>query len=120
MPHIILKGISESGVTAHKLAPKLDEGDILLCKKFAVSRKEDYNSLEEKIRNCANEVLKELISNLNFYWDNARPQVGGEWWEAPTDEQRTIYPDTPENEKDKIIRAFGKNYVIFKGERKCL
>ena len=72
----------------------------------------------EKIRITALDVMRELVCDLEYYWNNAKAQIGGEWWDSPTDEMRTIYSDTPESEKDKIIRAFGKDYVIFKGEEK--
>ncbi len=112
-PHIILKGLKKSGVTAHKIAERFDEGEILLQDIFEVAENETYRSLEKKAQSAALDITRKLISDLDNYWKNATPQAKGEYWKEPSDIERTIYKNTPPQEKDKIIRAFTEDYVIF-------
>ena len=78
MPWVILNGHKTSGVTAHILAPRFDEGDILLQKEFAISKSENYKSLNEKIKEAGLEITQELFSDLDYYFKNARKQGKGE------------------------------------------
>lgn len=114
IPYVILNDEKIWGVTAHKLAERIDEGDILLSEEFEVSEKENYLSLCEKISESALNITKKLMSDLDYYSQNAKKQCKGTYLAEPPDEQRTIYNDTPPHIKDKIIRAFGKDYVIYK------
>ena len=113
MPWVILNGLSKTGVTAHKLAPKIDEGDILLQKEFSVSKDENYFSLEKKFRATAAEVTEELFENLDELWESAKPQGKGQYLPEPSDEMRTIFKNTPKEKRELILRAFGENYTIF-------
>ncbi len=113
MPWVILKGLSKSGVTAHKLAPKIDEGDILLQKEFEVSKNETYASLEKKIQLAAAELTEQLFNNLEQLWKNAKPQGKGEYLPEPPDIERTVFRDTPKEKRELILRAFGEKYTIF-------
>lgn len=118
LPHIILKGLKESGVTAHKIAERFDEGEILLQNSFELAENENYRSLEQKIKLSALHLIKKLFADLENYFENATPQSKGEYWKEPTAEQRTIYKDTTELEKDRIIRAFTERYVIISDKNK--
>lgn len=113
MPWVILRGDKSWGVTAHKLAPKIDEGDILFANTFALDENENYKSLQEKIRASAEKVTKATLSNLKTLWKNAKKQQGGEYLPEPGDDERTIYIDTPKEKRELLLRAFGENYVIY-------
>lgn len=117
-PYIILKGLKKSGVTAHKIAERFDEGEILLQTAFEVTENETYRSLEKKAQNAALELTKKLLSNLESYWNNATAQSKGEYWKEPTLLDRTIYKDTPKDEQDRIIRAFTESFVIYSDKNK--
>ena len=113
MPWTILKGLKTSGVTAHILTPKFDEGDILLQKEFEVSENENNKSLNEKIAKAGEHITKELFKDLDYYFKNAKEQGKGEYLPEPSDIERTIFKDTPNDKKDLILRAFGEHYTIF-------
>lgn len=117
-PHIILKGLKRSGVTAHKIAERFDEGEILLQTAFDVAENETYRSLEKKAQDAALELSRNLISNFESYWNNAQPQTKGEYWKEPSITDRTIYNDTQSAERDRIIRAFTENFVIYSDKNK--
>lgn len=114
IPYVILNDEKIWGVTAHKLAERIDEGDILLSEEFEVSEKDNYLSLCEKISVSALNITKKIMEDLDYYSQNAKKQCKGTYLAEPLDEQRTIYKDTPPHIKDKIIRAFGKEYVLYK------
>ncbi len=117
LPWVILNDEKTAGVTAHKLSEKIDEGDIILQKEFSVSENEDYFSLEAKMTETALKITKELFENFNFTYSNSKKQCKGKYLAEPSDDMRTIYDDTPSEQKNKIIRAFGKDYVIYGGKR---
>ncbi len=117
-PHIILKGLKVSGVTAHKIAERFDEGEILLQTAFDVADNETYWDLVKKAQSAALDLTKKLFSDFENFWKKAAPQSKGEYWKEPTSAQRTIYKDTTDLEKDRIIRAFTEDYVIFSDKNK--
>ncbi len=117
LPWVILNEEKKTGVTAHILAEKIDEGDILLQKEILVDPNIDYFGLEKKITACADELVQELFNNLDFYFKNAQKQCKGVYLAEPEDALRTIYDDMPQKQRQKIIRAFGKDYVIYGGKR---
>lgn len=117
-PCIILKELDKSGVTAHKIAEKFDTGEILLQASFAVPDNESYRELEKKSQSAALSVTKKLMSDFENYWSASKPQGKGEYWKEPSDLERTVFRDTPEDLRDRIIRAFTKEYVIFSDEEK--
>lgn len=113
MPYVILKGLKSSGVTAHILSEKFDDGDILLQKEFTVSEYENYKSLNEKIAKTGETITEELFKNLDYYFENAKEQGKGEYLPEPTDFERTIFLNTSQEKRDIILRAFGEHYTIF-------
>ena len=113
MPWAILRGEKTWGVTAHKLAPKIDEGDILFADTFLLEDSENYKSLGEKIALSAEYVTKTVLENLKPLWQNAKKQESGEYLPEPSDSERTIYLDTPKQKRELLIRAFGEDYVIY-------
>ena len=117
LPWAILNHQTKTGVTAHILAPKIDEGDILLQKEIDISKSDDYFSLEKKITQTAAKLVKELFENLEQCFKNKKAQQKGEYLPEPPDEMRTIYDDMTDEEKNHIIRAFGKAYIINGGKR---
>lgn len=113
MPWAILRGDKTWGVTAHKLAAKIDEGDILCADTFALDQNENYSSLQNKIASSAEKVTKATLSNLKTLWKNAKKQERGEYLPEPSEKERTIYADTPKENRELLLRAFGENYVIY-------
>ncbi len=115
-PCTILRELNESGVTVHKLGKKFDEGDILLQESYAVSPDETLDTLTEKSQAAAVRLVKKLIPDFLQYFENARAQYGGEYWQEPTDADRTITDGMTVAEADRVIRAFGSYGFIYRGE----
>ena len=106
MPVTILRGMTESGVTLHKLAPRFDEGDILAQMAFPLSPDEDLQTLTGKLQTAAVSLLEAFFADPALAWANARPQEKGEYWPEPTEREMTIFPTMTVAEADRILRAF--------------
>lgn len=113
MPLTILKGLNESGVTMHQMEETLDTGKILIQKKCPVyPNKDDLKTLSERQLCLIPDMIKELVSNFDELWENARPQGAGEYWKMPSVEQYTVTSEMTFDEADLILRAF-KGYECF-------
>lgn len=115
MPVTILKGLTESGVTFHKIEDTFDTGDIILQRRFDVSPSEDLESFTSKFQSLLPEMITELISDFYGYIDRAVPQAEGEYWSCPGDFEATIRADMSAEECDRILRAF-YGFECFFGE----
>lgn len=113
-PCTILRGLTTSGVTIHKITDRFDEGDILLQRSVAVDPDETLDTLTEKCQRLAADMMEPLVADFNNLWSSATPQGEGEYWAEPTDTDRTITPDMSDEQKDLIKRAFGSFGVIYK------
>ena len=118
MPLTILKGLKESGITMHQMEKDLDTGKILIQRKCPVyPDKDNLTTLSNRQCQLIPEMVKELVSNFDKLWDNARPQEGkAEYWEMPTKEDYTVYSDMSFDDADLILRAF-KGYECIYMER---
>lgn len=106
MPVTILRGLTESGVTLHKLASRFDEGDILAQTAFALAPDEDLQTLAGKLQAVAVPLLEAFFADPTSAWGNACPQEKGEYWPEPGEEEMTISPAMTVEEADRILRAF--------------
>ncbi len=119
MPINILKGIP-SGVTIHKIAEGFDSGDILLQREIPLAEGENLESLMGKIMKTSLVLLKEVLSDFDHIWQNAKPQGKGEYWPEPSDAMRTLSPATTMKEADVIQRAFYGYGVLYEQEGKLI
>ena len=108
LPWIILKNEEYSGVTIHRLTDDMDKGPILLQEKFKVLDNEDLETLSCRSQVLAKKLITEVISNFDYYYDNAKEQGEGEYYPYPTDEDMTFNGLMKVEDIDRIIRAFGK------------
>lgn len=108
LPTIILHDEKESGVTLHKMTEIMDAGDILIQGKFELFDRENLETLSIKSQLMATDLIKSLMANFDYYWENAKPQGDGEYWAYPSDEEMTFDGYMRIKDIDRIIRAFGK------------
>lgn len=106
MPWIILKEIVVGGITVHKMAEKLDAGDILLQEIFHIDAQETLVTYMDKVSALIPGMVGELLEHLPALWERARPQGEGVYWSAPTAGQWTVRAQMPAAEADRILRAF--------------
>ena len=107
MPLTILKGLTESGVTMHRMVKALDEGDIILQEKIPVYPGDDLMTLTRRQWSVIPGMVQALVSDFDNLWNNATPQTGhAEYWEMPTADDFTITDEYTCEQADLILRAF--------------
>ena len=87
IPYIVLKGLSQSGVTLHKLSQEWDAGELLLQQAYAVSRQDNMSQLYAKTQKTAVELLANFLKKPQEYWENSTPQnrQKGDYWSLPAE-----------------------------------
>jgi len=106
MPVVILRGLTRSGVTLHKMEKELDAGDILLQEAFPVTRKDNLETMTETICEIAARLCARAVQQFDYYWNHAVPQGAYEYWDCPQKPEYTITLYTPPEETERILRAF--------------
>ena len=113
------KGLSETGVTMHKITNSMDCGDIIMQKKLAVTS--DMDSIDVYISNAANalNMLQEILSDFEKAWNSATPQgVVTAYWKRPADETLIVRHDMT---VDEALAVFRRNNsmteVLLKGKK---
>lgn len=106
MPVTLLRGLTVSGVTLHKMEAEFDTGDILLQESFPVGPRDTLETMTAAIREAGGRLCRKLAADFSGYWNSARPQGPGEYWKSPGEEDRTITPETDPERAERILRAF--------------
>jgi methionyl-tRNA formyltransferase len=119
LPWIILRGLSRSGVTLHKLDEAWDRGDILLQREVEVSPEENLESLSAKIQLAADVLIEQYLRDPAAADRNATPQETGSYWARPAQLERTLKWDGDVRRIHTIVRAFGKfeSFAWIEGKR---
>lgn len=106
MPVTILRGLTESGVTLHKMEADFDTGDILLQQAFPVGPADNLETVTGRVRTTAAALCRRMAADFDRLWAAARPQTGGEYWACPRKPDYTITQETPPERTERILRAF--------------
>ena len=115
MPCTILRGLTESGVTLHKVAAGFDTGDILLQEAFPVTQRDTLETLTETIRTVAPRLAAACAVDLDRLWASAVPQGAGEYWPEPGEEEMVITPEDSARRADRVARAFAGYGFVYRG-----
>lgn len=110
IPRMIIDNLQEAaGFTAHKMTDKFDAGDILLQLKFDLNPAETVETYSARIALRAPDMVSDLITNLDKYWENAAPQneEAASWLDMPSEQDRLLDFNSTVKEIDAIGRAFG-------------
>lgn len=106
MPVTILRNLSQSGVSLHKMENVLDAGDILIQQAFPVMPRENLETMTQTICEIAAQLCVRVANQFEFYWNNAIPQLFYEYWDYPQKQDYTITLNTQPEETERILRAF--------------
>jgi len=93
--HILLNQETRSGATWHRVAPAVDQGDILAQKSFGVAPQETLPALERKSVQCATQMLGPLIEAIAEGTATARAQ---------SEADATYFPKLTRQEKGELAR----------------
>ena len=101
------RSLTRGGVTLHKLAQQLDQGDILAQRAFEIT--DAMDSVDVYLRCAANarEMTEEVIGNLDACWAAAQPQREKlPYWRRPESELLTLRHDMSGREALAVFRRF--------------
>lgn len=100
------------GVTAHRLAPDFDTGDILAQELFPLTEGETHDTLLAKCQVASGRIARAIAADLQGCFQRARPQGPGTYWRRTGDEDRTL--DFAAGVADCLlrVRAFGSIETI--------
>lgn len=76
--------LETTGVTLHKVARRLDGGDILAQRAFPITPDTDSVDLYLRCAGAAREMLEEIMADLDAAWEHGRPQPQTpDYWRRP-------------------------------------
>lgn len=100
-------GLKTSGVTIHKLAQKLDKGDIVAQRKIDILPETDSVDMYLKCAENALSMVREIFSDFDGHWQNAAPQAEKlPYWSRPDDGVMTLSHGMSRREALEIFRKF--------------
>lgn len=108
----LVENRAEWGVTAHKLSPRFDAGDIIDRETFPVSAHDDSDSLLIRCQFAAGRIAERLATELPRLWQNARPQDAGSYWQRTTNNDRRLPFEQGTAAVLAHLRAFGRIHCI--------
>ena len=101
------RGLTRTGVTMHKLAQRLDRGDILAQRDIAVTRDTDSVDIYLRCAAHAREMVEDVMEHLEDYWAAATPQTGEHpYWKRPADRLLTLTHDMDGAEALDVFRRY--------------
>lgn len=112
------RGLTRSGVTMHKLIPKLDHGDILAQRSIEITAEMDSVDVYLHCGAYAREMVEELVKHIDEYWASARPQLETHpYWKRPEDSLLTLRHDMNREAALSVFRKYNSmTQVWLKGK----
>ena len=104
----ILEAHPRWGVTAHKIAPEFDAGDILDSETFELAADESHETLNLRLSMATRRLMERILTKgVGPLWLRAKPQGDGEYWPRWSDADRALNFDAPVADILRRVRAFG-------------
>ena len=119
MPVAILKGMSESGITIHKITKDFDEGDILMQTAIPLIEDETLQTLTDRLKLLLPAMMTELTANFKQLYLEAYPQGEGEFWPCLEETDYPVTSDMDVQAADRILRAFYGYECIYQKDGEC-
>ncbi|MCZ0867210.1 formyltransferase family protein [Dasania sp. GY-19] len=105
---LILRNKRYAGITFHKMTGRFDSGAILLQKGFPLSKGETFETLFAKLFIEVPILLHQLLSNLDFHYQNSIEQVGRASWCKITPIEQSVDWSQTTRKISRQMRAFGQ------------
>ncbi len=112
------KGLSETGVTMHKLSNHLDSGEIIRQRRVKIT--EERDSVDIYLMNAvsARQMLQEIMSDFKAAWASGVPQAEvQEYWCRPETSLLTVTHDMCVRDVLEIFRKYNSMTEIMIGDR---
>ncbi len=105
--NVLLRGLPETGVTVHEMDAHFDTGAILRQGRLEIGPGERAGSLQSRTHALAVDLLTDVIDDFDGMWERRQPQVGGDYWAAPDENDRRLDMTSTVDELLSRVRAFG-------------
>lgn len=104
---------SVGGVTVHKLASAFDRGDILAQRSFSIEPQDDSIDIYLKSAAAACSLVKEIMGDLEGYWQHARVQtIVLPSWKLSPETERSITHQMTVAQAGELYRCFNKLTIV--------
>ena len=101
------RGLTRSGVTMHKLAPRLDQGDILAQREVTITAGMDSIDIYLQCAAHAREMIEEIGEDLEKAWQASRPQKEKMlYWKRPEAFQLTLHHELNREAAQEVFRRY--------------
>jgi methionyl-tRNA formyltransferase len=101
------RGLARSGVTMHKLAPKVDQGDILDQRSVEITDEMDSIDIYLHCAEHAREMLETIVGHMDRYWESAHPQSEIQpYWLRPDTALLTLEHEMTREEALSVFRNY--------------
>lgn len=109
-PWIIMEEPQAAGITLHKLASKIDAGDILLQQAIKIGDDSDVEELSARCMMIAPDMAAQVLDDLPSYWQKAQKQDESKAssYSEPNETMRSLNWHEGVESVDRTYRAFGR------------
>ena len=109
-PYIIMEEPNAAGMTLHKLAPRIDAGDILAQYPVPIDETTDIDVLTARLGLHAPDFVLQSLNDLENLWKNAQPQDESKASTYPAPDETMRHMDWTQDVQtlNKKARAFGR------------
>ena len=112
------RGLPRSGVTMHKLAQRLDCGDILTQREFMITPDMDSVDVYMRCAAYAREMVENVVDRLDACWSNAAPQTQRlPYWRRPDDALLTLTHAMSRAEAFTVFRKYNSMTQLYISEK---
>ncbi len=108
VPHAILEGERETGVTVFRLNERFDCGDILARRETPIAPEDTSVTVLERLAPLGAELVREVVGEFQAGWAQPVPQIETEATKAPklSKEDARIDWTAPRDRIERMTRAF--------------
>lgn len=107
------RGLKSSGVTMHKIAESLDQGDILASAQFEINPEDDSVDIYLKSGRKALSLVKELMEDFERFWSLGTPQTEKRpYWKRPKQEVMILNHGMTVAQAGQVYRCFNKMTTV--------
>jgi UDP-4-amino-4-deoxy-L-arabinose formyltransferase/UDP-glucuronic acid dehydrogenase (UDP-4-keto-hexauronic acid decarboxylating) len=111
IPHVILAGERETGVTLHEMVEALDAGDVVAQVRFPVAPRETATTLYAKSLAATRVILRRIVPDLALERIPRAPQDRGRATVTPADDRaRRVNRMASVERFDRTVRAFARPF----------
>lgn len=112
------RGLSATGVTIHKLAQKLDKGDIIMRRGLEIAPNTDSVDTYLKCAENALYMVKEIFGDFRRYWNSATAQSEKlPYWNRPDNSLMTLSHDMKIKDALEIFKKYNAMTQVRLGEK---